>query len=174
MYGFELFAGFVVFHRRAEVYYFEDIILFFVDQDVFWLQVPVNNSEAVAVSDSFQNLLNYLRSILFAEGHLIYDFLEKLSSFAVLGDQEVFLGIFEDFVELEDVRVVKLFQRRHLRLETFLLLIIHRLLFYYFYCSLRLCHPAHAHAYFSKGTLTKYLAQLIEISKLALIDLNEV
>lgn len=174
MHSFEFFPGLVVFYRCAKVYYFENVVLFFVYQNIFWFQISVDNSEGMTVSDPLQYLRNNLSSVLLAEGDFIDYLFEELTAFAVFCDQEVFFGVFEYFVELQDVGVIKLFKCRHFRFEAFPFFIVHLFFLYYFDGALGLGRSAHANAHFTKGSLPKDLTQLIEIPKLSLIHRDEV
>lgn len=97
MNSFEHFAVLVVLNRSAKIDDFDNFVLFFINKEIFWLEVSVYDSDTVAICDTFENLRNNSGGIVLAKSHFANDFFEKFTSFAILGDEEVFLLVFKNF-----------------------------------------------------------------------------
>ena len=81
-----------------------------VDQQVFWLQVSVADAQLVDVEHASKELLQVLAGCALLE-LLVLDYeIEQLSTAGELHDQVQVLLCFDDFINLDDVRVVELLQ----------------------------------------------------------------
>ena len=85
-----------------------DLVELFVllEQDVLRLQITMHDVGLVAVVDAGEDLLHEDSSIALAELTTLEDLIEKLTTFADLGDQVIALLVLEELVHLDDVRVV--------------------------------------------------------------------
>ena len=77
-----------------------------LEQDVLRLQITMHDVGLVAVVDAGEDLLHEDSSIALAELTTLEDLIEKLTTFADLGDQVIALLILEELVHLDDVRVI--------------------------------------------------------------------
>lgn len=85
VYSFEFITGLIVLDRCSKIYDFENIILFLVNQNIFWFEVSMYNSETMTIRDPLQDLLNYLSSIVLTKCDFIDNLFEKFTSFAIFG-----------------------------------------------------------------------------------------
>ena len=97
----------VVDERGAEVDDLDLVKLFvLLEQDVLRFQVTMHDVGLVAVVDAGEDLFHEDSSIALAELTTLEDLIEKLTTFADLGDQVIALLILEELVHLDDVRVI--------------------------------------------------------------------
>jgi hypothetical protein len=71
----------------------------------------------VAVVYTLKYLLENMACLEFTEKFFLYDHVEEFASFAQFGDQVNVLGIFEIFIELEDIRMVQLLENFYFLFE---------------------------------------------------------
>lgn len=162
----------VVLDGSAEIDYLQRFVRFVVD-NVLRFQVPVDHALLVAVGDGLQDLLYNFGRLVLGKLHLALDGVEQLDALAQLRHQVVVDFIFEHFVDLHDVRMIKLAEYAQLRLKKFLLHAIHLFLFDNLYRppllrpNLTLARP-----HLPQRTLPQYSSQLVAIFELLLIKSN--
>jgi hypothetical protein len=70
----------------------------------------MNYSELMDIFNSGENLLEETARLFFFDSGILHDMVEKLPAICVFHDKEEFLGGFDNFVELNDMRVAELFE----------------------------------------------------------------
>lgn len=105
--------------NRLNLYIF---VVFVADDEIFWLQISVDNTVLVAMVDGLHDLLENMASFVFTEEFLFHNHIKKLSSVAYLGDEIDVLGVLEILVKFEDVGVIEGLQNLHLIFEPLLVL----------------------------------------------------
>ena len=96
----EFFARFIVFDGGSKIDNLNYFVLLLVNKEVFWFQVPVDDPNFVAVSNSLEHLGDYVCGVALTESDSGDDFFEKLAALAVFGNEKVLFGVFENFIKL--------------------------------------------------------------------------
>ena len=77
----------------------------------------MSDTLVVAIVETLENLLEYSRGHLLREKLFCNNLIEQLPTRAQFGHQVYILFVFEVFVELQDIRVIKLLQNGDLLLK---------------------------------------------------------
>lgn len=88
---------------QAEVDDFDAIVV--IEQQIFWLQVSVDDAQFVNVLYAGDDLLVHFGSFILLEPAVFDDVLEELSARTILHDQVQVIIVFNHLVQLNDVRV---------------------------------------------------------------------
>ena len=76
-----------------------------VEQQVFWLQIPVDNVQLVQVLNTGYNLVEKFNSQWLFNSLVFYYVVKKFSTLSVLHDKvELFWSLY-NFIELNDIRM---------------------------------------------------------------------
>ena len=129
----------------------------------------MHNVEIVKVGNSLQNLLYHIGCVPLWELSFRQYLIKKLTTFAKLSYNVVPLLICVNFVQLEDIGVIKLAQYCYFVLESLFLLWRHGVFTDKFNCSDYLRCPIDAFSNFSKGSRPKYSSNLVIFLELAMV-----
>ena len=84
------------------------------EQNIFRLQVHMNQLVLVQVGNSTKHLCDNFSCILLRQEHatvyILIDLTEKISALAELGNDEKSLFVLENFLETKNVRVIQVLQ----------------------------------------------------------------
>lgn len=128
----------------------------------------------MAIVDARENLFHEHGSVLFGELTSRYNLVEKLTTLADIGDNIVPLLVLEEFVHLQDVRVVEILQVVDLIEKHLLLVIVHVRLSENLHCSLGARLTMDANTDFAESAGSKHFSNSVVVPKLASVLHDEV
>ena len=126
------------------------VVLVSLKQDVFRLQVSVDDAVDVHIVDSHEQLLHKDGSLFLLEFAPVDDVVIELAALANLCNNVHVLLILEDLVHLDHVGVVQMLQYLNLVLLDLLFVIAHSAYLQYLHCSLSAKLSVDAHTNLTK------------------------
>jgi hypothetical protein len=127
-----------------------------VEQQVLGLEISVANSDFVDVLDARNNLLEEFTSFIFLQALSFDDIVEEFSSARILHDEEQLARSFDNFVQLDNVRVPHDFQNVDFPCNSLDIALVFDFVFFkYFDSNLFACDQVGSQPDFSEGALPK-------------------
>jgi hypothetical protein len=128
----------------------------------------------MTVGHRLQDLLDNGSCFFFREDNFGDDLIEKLSSFAEFSNQVVPLIILEDFVQLQNIWMIKPLEDGAFLLELFFFLLGHGLFFDKFNCPDVLRVSGEAFSHITESALSQHLTNLVMVLEFAVVGLDKV